>query len=523
MEKVLEKFENKLDIRKTVKILFAIFMIAQPILDIYMSLCDSKIQILGVSLATILRFVWVFVMTILTMIYARKNKSTKLLIGYGVLVVIYAIFHHLNAVGFSVPLAEGKYNALSEILYLARMCIPIALIYIIFNIKLSYKEIKKIVISASLIISISILITNIFKVSFIAYSEDQDYISGNIVEWFTKGIGNEDKSEWVRYTARGWFQSANQLSGLMVILVPILTYVALKENKIRYWIVTLLHIIAMIGLTTRVGAVGGILAMLAVIFVNILEKIIHKEISLKVFKEKNLYCIIFSLAILGIFFYFSPFKIRASTDNLGYDILSNKPPVDNTNVKDVEPDTQAKIDYILENAEKENIYGYFLYQAYPYTEDVDFWYNLLVNVPEYERAGNRKLKAILIDRILERDNRASNYIWGISFTTSSSFVWPERDFETQIPSLGITGFALFIGPYIAILLFGIGKFFVQFKENLYLSKVIYMISLCMGYVAAYSSGHVLNEIFPFTFLAMVAGIVLNMCFDSDPEELEDTN
>ena len=143
-----------------------------------------------------------------------------------------------------------------------------------------------------------------------------------------------------------------------------------------------------------------------------------------------------------------------------------------------------------------------------------------MNVPEYQRAGNRKMRALLIDRLLQRDNRLSNYIWGISFTRSSSFVWPERDFETQFDALGITGSVLFIAPYVIILLAGIVNFFKKFKDNLYLSKVIYMIAMVMGLFAAYSSGHILNEMFPFIYLALMTAIVFNMCFGDDPEVYE---
>lgn len=52
-----------------------------------------------------------------------------------------------------------------------------------------------------------------------------------------------------------------------------------------------------------------------------------------------------------------------------------------------------------------------------------------------------------------------------------------------------------------------------------MSKVIYLISLVIGLFAAYASGHILNEVFPFIFLAMVTGIVYNMCIGSDPEKI----
>ena len=525
MEKVFQKVENKMDLIKLTKKLFIIFIILQPILDIYMSLFDSKIQILGMSLATIIRFLWVFAMMIFVMIHARKNKSTKIFIGYGILVAIYTVFHHINSASFKIQLADAKYSVLAEILYLARMCIPAVLIYIIYNIKPNYKDIRKMVVTVSLIISISLIVSNLFKVSYLSYSLDKDYNTGNIIEWFTKGIeAGEDKNGWVGYTSRGVFQSGNQLSGVTVILVPVLTYIAFKEKRIREWVVLTLHIIAMICITTRVGAIGGIAAMILVTCVYVLQKIIHKDISIEIFKSKNLYCCIAFFIVIGIFFISSPFKVRASSGNLGYDMaMSNKQTTNNVKPNNNTTETDVEIDklaYIEENIEKANINGYFPYQAYPYTEDIDFWFDLIMNVPEYQRAGNRKMRSLLIDILLQRDNRISNYILGISFTRSSSFVWPERDFETQFDALGVVGTAIFIAPYIVILLAGIINFFRKFKDNLYLSKVVYMIAMVMGLFAAYSSGHILNEMFPFIYLALMTGIVVNMCFGDDPEIYE---
>ena len=516
--------KEKLDLKKLVKNLFVAFMIIQPILDIYMSLFDKKLQIVGVSLATILRFMWVFVMLIMTLFYARKNKSTKLFIGYAVIMLVYIIIHHINAVGFRVQLAEAQYSLFGELMYLARMCIPIALIYIIYNIKLNYKDIKRIVVSVSLIISLTMIISNIFKFSYISYSLEQDLVSGNIIEWFTKGVKPDEGGvcDWVGYTTRGLFQSGNQLSGLMVILVPILTYIALKEKSIKKWIVVTLHIIAMITITTRVGAIGGIGTMLITVFVYILEQIIHKKVSIKMFKEKNTYCFVCSVIILGIILAYSPFKVRAMSGNLGSDMVIGVQTTDNT---DLENSTQEvnKLEYVSENVANENINGYYIYQIYPYTDDVDFWYDLMVNIPKEQRAGNRKMRKLLINRILERDNRISDYLFGISFTRSSSFVWPERDFETQVDALGIFGMILFIVPYVFILLFGMYKALRKLKENLYLEKVVYIMSLGIGLMSAYLSGHILNEIFPFVYLAMVAGIVFNVAMGDEPEKYEKKN
>ena len=517
MEKIFQKIENKFDLKSITKKIFILFIILQPILDIYMCLFDGKIQLMGVSIATIFRFFIVGIMVLFTMIYTRKNKATKLFIGYGVLVCIYTVFHHINAVGFSVPLAQAEYSLLGELLYIARMCIPPALIYIIYCIKPNYKDIKKMVLTVSLIISLVVIVTNFLKVGFISYCLDDVVISDNAISWF-----KEDKSQytWVQLTSRGFFQASNQLTGVMIILVPIIAYIAWKENKIHNWIILLLHLLVMLNLTTRVGAIGGIAVVVAVSAIYFLEKIIHKEVSFEFLKKKNIYCFMVTLIIYGIVFQYSPFKTRIESGGLMDDVNLTKSSTSETkNTIEINENVDEKIKVIEANWPLASISAYHIIEAYPYTEDADFWYNIIINVPYKERVGNRNIRTLMIRRILERDNRISNYIWGISFTRSSAFVWPERDFETQIDGIGIVGEILFIGPYIFILLLGIFKFFKNFKDNLYLSKVIYLISLVIGLFAAYASGHILNEVFPFIFLAMVTGIVYNMCTGSDPEKI----
>lgn len=513
--------EKKTNLKDVVKKIFIAFMIMQPVLDIYMSLFDKHVQIFGVSLATIIRFSLAFVMLVMVMISAKKEKSTKIFIGYAVAVLIYAVFHHINAVGFRVPLVESQYNPIGELLYLARMCIPAVLVYIIYNIKPNYKDVKRIVVSVSLIISLTMIISNLFKFSYLSYSLEQDTVSGNIIEWFTKGIkpDSEKMNDWVGFTTRGLFQSGNQLSGVMIILVPLLVYIAFKENKIRNWIVLTLHIVAMISITTRVGAIGGALAMIATAFVYGLEKIIHREKISEIVKQKSLYCLIVSLAVIAVVYMHSPFKVRTMSGNFGEDITIGKQTADNTDVESSTGEVD-KIAYIQDNVEKEAINGYYVYQVYPYTDDVDFWYDLMINVPKYKRAGNRKMRAILINRVLERDNRITDYIVGISFTRSSSFVWPERDFQSQIDAIGWVGMILFILPYIFVFAFAVVQFFRKFKENLYLRRVIYMMSMAVGLATAYLSGHVLNEMFPFVFLALAVGMTLNVAMGDEPENIE---
>ena len=81
----------------------------------------------------------------------------------------------------------------------------------------------------------------------------------------------------------------------------------------------------------------------------------------------------------------------------------------------------------------------------------------------------------------------------------------------------VVGVMLFLGPYFVAVLSGIWSFFSKFKDNLYLKKFVYLIAAGIGIVVSYMSGHVMNEIFPAIYLAVVCGIVCNTCFGYDPE------
>ena len=521
----MDKIENKIQLKEITKKIFIIFMIFQPLLDVYMVLFDDKIQILGVSLATIFRFGIVAIITILTMIYARKNKSTKFFLGYGILVCIYCIFHHINANKFIVNLnPTAVYNPLGEILYILRLCIPIALIYSIYNIKIEYKDIKKIVVGVVSIISLIILVSNLFKISYVSYSLDNNVIKDNMFSWF-----GEEKYNyyWKDLTSRGFFRSGNQLSGLLVLLLPIMIYIAVKEKKFLNWIILLMQLITMINISTRVSVVGGIAVLLMMIafiaFDRILKNIkcidIQKILQKTKKQLKNFILTILTISMTILIMYISPFNMRYKTGEMNLDMISNNEVINNikedTKVEEEKiddkdnKDNNNKLEYIKANHGTSGVQPYYIIEKYPYTQDIEFWYDVLVNVPYHKKSDNRGIRSLLMKRIYELNNNPMDKFFGTSFTRLSSFVWPERDYESQFYSLGICGILLFISPYFIILLFGAFMVFKNIKSDFNIKNITYLISLALILMIAYFSGHVMNEIFVLVFISFVAGIILN--------------
>lgn len=515
-----------IDLKNLAKRIFIVFVILQPLFDIYMSLFDEKISIMSTSLATIVRLLMVFIMTLFIMIETRKKKFTLFFVLYLFAILVYTAIHHFNANGFSVKLAKAEYNLLGELLYIARMTIPAALIYVIYNIKLRYKDIKLMICSASGAISSVIIISNLLKFGYVAYALNKVTVSNNMISWFT---GSD--VDWRLLTCRGLFQRTNQISGLMLIILPVLLHICFKEKKIKFWILPLLHIIAMINLGTRIASVGGILVLSMMVFLYVIENIIYKENFRK--QAKNAMCFLFVAVFITVIFFQSPIIKRSSEGSLfgeigigGFDdMIDDDSEIDDDLDDDLDDDSEIgsegnieKKRYIKENYDQKGVHRLFIIEAYPYEQDIDFWYNLLKNVPSSEYYGNRNLRGFIIDRILERDGRFSNYLFGISFTRSSSFIWPERDIETHFDALGVIGVILFIGPYFACAIIGIWFFFKRFKENLKVSKCVYMIGLVLGLMVGYFSGHIINEVFPFVYLSLIAGVTLTNALNPELDE-----
>ena len=517
---------NHARLKQIAKAIFVAFVILQPVFDIYMCLFDEKIQLMGVSLATIARFLMAFVITAAVVLATPGSRLTKGFLIYMGLVAVYAVCHHFNAIGFTVPLANASYDAVSELFYLARMIVPVALIYAVIHLKPGYKDLRLMVVSVSAIIASVILISNLFCFGHIAYSLDKLPLKNNMLTWFTGA-----EAPWWAFTCRGLFQWTNQLSGAMLINLPFLTYVALKEKKASLWVLVVLYVISMLNLGTRIASFGGIAIVAGMVILHVVENIIHK----KDYKTelKNACCIAVAFVIMLPVFSFSPIMGRAESTPLFDDIISNPgtsqgpgPQAPGTTEKDPAGDVdlsklsqEQKLQVLRKSVSSAGIHDSFL-QAYPLQDDTDFWIDLIFHTPEHERAGNRKIRTHVIERVLERDGRFSNARLGISYARSSSLIWPERDIETQMDALGLLGFGLFVGPYFAVLIFGVWRFFKGLKAHLRIAYGVYLLSAGLGVAVSYLSGHIMNEFFPFVYLALMMGMAVNTALEKGVETEE---
>ena len=157
--------------------LLFIFLVLQPFFDIYMAVVGERLDIFGISIATLIRTTLITAIFITVLVYQIKNKLHMkllyLIIGYLVVVLIYGVCHHLNIVysnGYYIT--HGIYNAVTEILYIQRLIVPVLLMYSIIITKPKRKKIEKVLVTVAITISLVIILTNLFKVSFASYTSD---------------------------------------------------------------------------------------------------------------------------------------------------------------------------------------------------------------------------------------------------------------------------------------------------------------------------------------------------------------
>jgi len=495
--------QTKVKLDKWIQKLLIAFIILQPFLDIYMVLFDSKIQILGISLATIFRFSVVGILTLLTIAKCPKNRSTKCIIGYGIVVLLYTIVHHMNALKVNDSLMNENitYSFMSEFFYLARLTVPILLIYVIYELKLTYAQVKKMVISSVTIMSLVIILSNLAHMSYIAYSLDNNVIRDSIVCWFQ---GNPKNYYWEELTSRGFFRSGNQISAILTMLLPITIYAAAKEKKARYWIATFLQLLAMLMVGTRVSVLGGF-GILVVMFVlyefrNIVEK--------RGILQKNVICFLLLMLIFSGIYQISPFKMRTEYGIFHDAQVEMSAPTQKKEEQKVLTYEEKKA-FVEEKIKENEETLHYLNSIYSYEHDVEYWYQLVYELPVEQLNVNRTIVNLLYPRVMELNANPMDKWIGMSFDKTSSLIWPERDFKTHYYSIGLLGMLIFLAPYFIIIAMSGIDILRHIKTKIKMRYLIFPMSLCIAVLAGYLSGHVFNEIFVTIYIALIAGICLN--------------
>ncbi|NLL44185.1 MAG: hypothetical protein GX247_00765 [Mollicutes bacterium] len=456
-----------------IKNLLLLFMITYPIFDT---------RYFYNSITTLIRIIVIFIIFFSVIIANKESrKNLKWLIFYYILVIIYIFFHHLNALNFN-SLVPGNFNysLFKESLQILKLTTPVIFLYTLYYIKLTKEDYYKVIKSLVIIISGSIIILNILKLSYGSYNDE--IILGNIFTWFTN-----HKFIYSELASKGLFMYANQISMILLILLPIIYYLYIKNKKRNDFLLIIILLISALMLGTRVSSYGTIIVFFMLFWLYVFFSIEKKEFDL------NKKIIINSLVITIIYILLlpiSPANNRLNTyNNISYKLTSNKQlelVANNLNPSLIEVD---KIEYISNNYEEKRIHEKFILESYPYQYDPDFWYDIL-QLPVNQRIDYRFLEISMVKRVIEINNNPSDKLFGITNTRIQNIFNIERDFVLQYYAFGLTGLILFLGIYLYLLLFLFRQWIINF--NYVTSTGLLILFLYLG--AAFVSGNIINHL-----------------------------
>lgn len=482
-------FEKLKDEHFIKKILF-VFLVLQPFLDCYLLYSDEVMTIFHFSPTTIIRFLIVGFL-IMLVFFNKKNKETrKPLIIYGLVILVYTILHIITTYGYNIEsFPNFNYSLSAEIFYIARMLLPILVIYIVYTLKISKKEFINLFLLVAFIASSIIIIMNIFNISLTSYGGN-NIIEDNLFSWFSS-----DKPNSRLLASKGWFNSANQISALFALLLPIVIYSLFEKFNVWRVIILCFCILAMLMIGTRVSTIGWIPIYLVMMVIYLFFCFVFKRNK---FELKKIINFIIIGVVFGILFIFSPLVNSAeSVDQAALDAYLNE--------KKIDLEKMSVEEYLPFLAINEEFYT----ELYPYKEHKDFWYYVAKEVPYYKRGGNRNAQTLITQDINANFKTIISPLFGLGYSRfENAKIYMEKDFFVHYYTVGIIGIVLFLSPYLIIIIYKLYQMLFVDRSLFNFYNVMLFASLVLPLGVSFVSGHVVDELIVSLYMGFIAGFIL---------------
>lgn len=473
-------------------------------------------------LTTIIDFLVLPLLVMLAFWFNEKNKK-KVGVLFGTYVILfgtYFLIHckNANVIQNSIHLTDNFYfNIKDEIIYTLTLLIPLVYIYV-FNLS-DIKEniLKKVSITLSCITALPIFISNLFvfgKSTYVGYTID------NFISWFSLPFTRF----WHhprRYATKFFFEEGNTIGILMLMVLPFLYYFFYKEkDKIKKTLIGLLipiHSLAMIILSTRLATYCSALVPVAMLCIYILLILLKKE------KLQVVYVVFLLLVTLmsALIIPYGPAYQNQLIDADDYVFIKGDEK-QRTEGKDLLKDAD-KLEKWSDSWRDFYVYMFEDYQFlmnvtppvyyttwYSYEHDPQFWVDLIFDYDLEERVNGRQIETIFTKYKwgeLSMPQKFTGFGYG---TFMRGGILIERDFVQQYYSYGPVGVVLIMGLWIVLLAYCGIKLLFGYKQGkwTYLN-IITLMSLCLGYISSYVSGHTFDELTTSLFISLCLGFLVN--------------
>ncbi len=363
---------------------------------------------------------------------------------------------------------------------------PITFIYSLYYQRIPWKKYILVLKIWVILISGSIIITNIFKISLSSYSDA--VITKNIFEWNISNYYQETAS-------KGLFMYANQEAVVMLMLLLVFVYDFIYKNKKSIFYILLLTI-SMLMLGTRVSSVGGLLTLICAYLFYIIYVLYKKE---KI--DKKTLFVIVPILLWILLIPISPYANRNIELNRVEESFDNAVAIVTVQEELSKPSEEeiTNIDYVYNNYNPNYLPKAFFEEYYPVEYDSEFWKNFIENMP-LEEMNYRTIETSIIKRVEEINDDNLDILFGISNSRIQNIVNIERDFVLHYYAFGIIGSIILLFIYIGILIYGIYNFFKYQTYYLFIFTTVIVLFM----FSAYLTGNIINSmnaIIPFSFIS----------------------
>lgn len=480
--------------------ILCLFIIIQPFLDISVFFTNQNFEFLGFTIPTLIRCCFIAILALISLKHLNKGRDYLFLLIYFILLFIYTLLHHFVASGSDVVAPSSfSYSLFSELFYIIRMIMPLAIIYFTRYSKVTYEKFIGTILISSLIIGTIIVVGNTLCISLTSYATSTNHTAINWIIWF---MDYSKEFDFYEMTSKGWFYMANQVGGLMMLLLPFCIYDLIKKSNKLNIFATFSLISAMIMLGTRTASYGWLLICFCFIIVLIFLKFIKKE---KWWKLERLLPTILIIFLSGILLLFSPINTRKYGYSLGdVDKVTVAPDkITKDNIDDV-------YSYIEKNYSVFGIQDVYIKKLYTYKYDPEFWLKIFKYSKENGVIENREMQTLITKRIDKLNDSNLKYkLFGYSFSRMrNGYIYIEHDFVAQAFTMGYFGLLLLIGPYIGVMMLVFIKILKKIKTQPKLIDFTFMISICALLFTSLFTGHLLDELFVMIYAGFICGFFL---------------
>ena len=512
------------------KILLSLLVILQPIIELDYLFYDIFSNFNLPRLTTIIRFIIIPLLVILGFIYYDKNKKRTIVItvSYIIILGLYFILHssYANSIVNNLYLPASFYfSIIAEAIYLFTLVIPYFLIYLFSIVNIKEKLFKLTIILSSLVISVPIIISNLFIFGKGTYYPSINY---NIFSWFTDVYSNNLPGS---LASKFYFENGNSIGVLLFCILPILYLYYFKTNNKKDRNILVISIIiqsiAMFMISTRVTVYGAIITIIMVIIYAIISKYLTKNIT---FNNRIFIMPIILLLGLSLIFIRTPMyqnQLLAKNNDQAvkdddYLLDRGKQEVllmlENKDVKVSDELIKAFNKYAIEDNLISAIPPIYFNDYYSYKHDTYFWLDILFNVDFYDRANGRQVQELFLDYKM-KELEVEGLLYGHGFSTfMNGALILEKDFVQQYNSLGIFGFVFTLLPWFILMIYGLIKIIFNFKKYFTMDTMILGSSLIYGFMGAYLSGNIIDQFITTTIFAYICARLLKIINEVDYEK-----